>query len=734
MQTMSFTNNIITFETPSYFITLLDKTTSAYKFEIECSLLQSEIFLKSLNKMIINVIIPASPILQNKTIINQNAEWIDLATDKINRTITSVTTNLQYFVNEAAIGDLKSGKPPENITALYALGEVLESNKDDYDSNIDSLASYGDIQNLNLSLISNFLIDPSVVASTTILEKDNPIITKLKNFYLKNALSMLQKDSEYLRSVEKNKFKNKINIKSVVEIPIDKIQSNNVLNLAFEIYETNNILPIYRTNKDLDINKYELLYSLKESMLAPVADIVSNKLYVSHKNKTCTIKKKQLNYLSMGLDSVDYAIVHSGDIGEIDLDTNYNSISIYQCLINDTNNGVIPYFKNIITGDPGTLDRTILTIESYLLSGIKLIITNYPIDAIKFKILRRHRFEGSGKDDYIEIAAYRQIDSLGTSYFIDNTVQHNQMYEYKVFYKLSDGRQIESISQIYKYINSPLRALITTSINEVDATQKDALRFNIVSTMIQDDRQKIKKLLSHAGLQNDYGSTADSRSDTIHKLLVYFVVRINLKTGESTKYYLNKDENVSNNSAYFIDDVTTQNINSAIDPTADYMYEVRAIIQDPKATVKGNLGRGTSHMNYVYDSYKWHQPHVRGTGVISEVVTSDILDTGDIGVLATYKRLHSSQAFELENLFAERLDSNKIKISWTVKDNATFDHLLLIKEVNKKRKFVGAVVSTTIDIIDSNDLGTIIYYIIPILNDYSLGSPYRTNTIIINPK
>ena len=736
MQTYSASiNESITFGTPSYFITLLEKTDSAYKFEVVCSLLQSEIFLKSLNKMIINVAIP--PTLEAQS-IDMDLQIVDSnrkknAKDKIDRTLTSISVDLQHYVNKDIIADLNSGISPINIPKLYAIGDVLEKNNNGYNAystaspNVDFRGS--DVQNLNLSLISDFLIDPSIVADTN--KTDNPIIIKLKNFYLNDALKSLTKDAVYYTSVKKNKFINNVNIKSIIEIPYSYFLKNTILNLDFEIYKKNNTVPVYRAQRTLDIGLQNSLFNLKEH--APIANIVSNKLYIDHESsKSFTIKKKQFNYLSINKDDLDYKTI--GNViatKEFDgLQINQESISIFRCLVDN-----VPYFKNVIIGKTGVFDRTLLIINSYNEPGAKLTISNFPRDVKKLKILRRHRFSGGGADEYLEVLPYK-ITGLSVNYsFIDQTVKHNQIYEYKIIYMFSNGQELESVTHIYQHFNSPLKSSITTIINNVIVTQ-DSLSFNISSDLIKTRDELLQQQLNFAGTNKTANSMSENEFNQ-DKITSYFVVRINLKTGEQNEYkdIAQGEENFNN--ILFVDNNSTQSraFASSIDPTADYIYEVRALIKNPKSLLSNNIARGRTYKQYLYNTYKWSQPTVGETGTISSNITiNDILNSGESGTLAVYRHNSISPIFELDNILATRIDSNKIKINWIIKNNATFDHLLLIKEVNKQRRFIGAVVSEVIDTIDNSELGTIIYYIITILNDYSLGPIYRTNTVLIDPE
>ena len=65
-----------------------------------------------------------------------------------------------------------------------------------------------------------------------------------------------------------------------------------------------------------------------------------------------------------------------------------------------------------------------------------------------------------------------------------------------------------------------------------------------------------------------------------------------------------------------------------------------------------------------------------------------------------------------------------------------YDHFVIVKESNGgKRKILTTSRDLMyVDEIRSTDAGTIIYYITPVYNDYTVGTTIRTNSIIVDPE
>jgi hypothetical protein len=91
---------------------------------------------------------------------------------------------------------------------------------------------------------------------------------------------------------------------------------------------------------------------------------------------------------------------------------------------------------------------------------------------------------------------------------------------------------------------------------------------------------------------------------------------------------------------------------------------------------------------------------------------------------------------EIKSASAKRADIKTVFINWKIDASLEeYDHFVIVKESNGKR----AILATThnlkyADVIKLSDVGTIIYYITPVYNDYSVGPTIRTNSIVVNPE
>lgn len=765
------------FKVSPYFFRLLETNDNFYKIEVSFSVLQSKIFSSSLSKVTINVVNPNVSIsegentqrsannsssesaiinadagaYQIQNLLKKSSNQIILAKQKLQTIIASSTINLQAYINQDVISSLKANKKLNEISSLYSFSESLEEDKDDVDFSFVGITQK-EIKKLNHELLSKFLIDPSDVVRKEI-SSSNRIINDIRAFYLNDALSSLNKENVYYKSVKKSKLKDELFIKQSINVP--KTLTQNSLKIAFEIYDTNNETPIHRVFKGVDLLSYQKLSKLAEN--SSKIFYLNNQLNViQDKNHTSfTIKLKE--FTNSGI-ATEYRDAAQTSPGPINVNEPSNKLAIYRCIFqdysSDSNSVTNPYFKNVVVGKPLNVDSTGLVIEATPKSNSSTLrVVNPPFYADQVQIERREKVSG-GFSDFITIVKFSDLKT-STSTYTDMTVRDGRTYEYRLKYKTSYGSIKESVSQIYKHINSSLFSVVSTVIESPEIgtfSDKPEVRFTVSTTINPDSTKKIKDYFDAAGYGTSFFNEIASQAENLQNLIFNKISRVNLKTGVREVFENPEVNKFGLTDLSFVDNLRTQKefSISSIDPSTNYMYEIRTFLRNPLSMLRDHVktveaspvGRSGKTRTYSYRPYKWRQPLSLDNGTIlhedesGNITSHSILDDGEIGVTATYIYVGEKKSLEVKNLYADRLDLDKIKISWKVEnDLSNYDHFVLIKEVNRKRTFLNPV--STLELIDklqNEDRGTIIYYVMPVLRDYSLVEASRTNAIVIDPK
>lgn len=787
-----------------YFLTLVEENKENYIFEVRFSVLRSEIFNKSLSKLIINVFnknARKNSLTGNQILTNEDASKNNVNKDsglfEIERTILSNVNeisnvirkknsiietkqiNLQSYINSQLINEFRSNKNIEDISLLRKVVLDLEESSESTLEQISNIENY-DIKKLNHQIISQYLIHPADVVSNKFYS-DNIIAKNIKNFYLFGALSSFNLSEPKLNLVKKSKVIDRVYIKTFLEIK--KEFASNELDLEFELYKADNKFPIYRKKENVNVKNH--IKNFNFSAVEPIARISNNVLQTSSKSRqdsffvevkeinndgniseSKNIFYENFNHLTTEIDRNNASQSRQETLTKVDSTKVNRNIStfknlqrvskgkvlVYKVFSKDSFGNIVnPFFKSIIHGEPFKLDMTNLTIESTESFNIaRIIIKNVPYYAKQYQIYRRSLYNNGIKNEFKIVSAFKDISNVN-EIFLDTTAKLGQMYEYMVVYKCLDGTTKNSISQNYVHSVDISKVLKTTITPQPSKTTRDdtTVSFTINSEFFSDDSIRIRDILTFSNLGGDF--FGDISRDEFKNSAFYKVTRVNLTTGEKETWEDIPLKSFGSGEIFFDDNKTSRRKYSIkdIDPNTNYKYEVRLFLKSPQSLLKNHIvtevatmGDSGKKRTFTYSPYKWRQQSTMKMGMVlsqdnvGKMLTTSVFNENEVGIAGYHYFNSNTKNLEVKSMTAERVDFKKVKIFWSlsspIKD---YDHFVLIKEVNKKRRFIGAVFSQEyVDSLSDNDIGTIKYYIIPVLNDYGITKPAMSNLVVVNPE
>lgn len=770
--------NSTSLEVSPYFLNYSGEDSDYYYFFVVFNMLQSNIVKNSLLKVTVNVYnnsvsnndegikgyINSSKInLLKKSgkntiqkILNKNSIQVDIAKEKIGNLISSTTVgNLESSVFYDAITELKSGKNPKDISALYRSKFVLEELTS---SEIRDLlftncnVSNEEIRNLNMELISKQLMDPAVVVSKnyqTLIK--NQLVEKIRDFYLSQRPSSSSNEVLY-KTVQKVSFLDKISFSSNLKIP--KEFATGDVSVVFEVYKQNYNVPIDVRTKKIEVLKHIKLQQVIND--SAQIDFASNHLTCVQNDKKANaiqVFKKEINNIG---HCTDYTLFKDSKLLQgkkevFSAKKQSNLLQVYRCFSLEYPTTVKnPFFKSVVVGDAFQIDQTGLIITDKLSSSaaLQLKIVNQPSFASQFKIIRKQVVANSIREDTkIEICKYQDFTGLSTI-ADDETVKSENVYEYSVFYKTRTGEEKRSVSQIYRYINSSISTAVSTVITgkNIDTFNgKPRIAFNISSVIKEKESDKIKSHLRNVDIYEEFQTEMGKINDKFNDLIIHRVVRVNLNNGLREIF-----EDIPAGGGFSDDYQTRQKFSiSEIDTSSSYLYEVRISLRDPTTLLRDyvktatvQLGAGTK--TYSYRPYRWRQPTTLSTGTIlaqdedgNIISNKNLFEDGEIGVTATTVVASLEKLINVKNLVVERVELQKIKVTWEVEGlDSDYDHFVVTKSINGKRSFLGAI--STTEFIDqfnyTSNAGSIAYYITPVLKNYVVGTVSKTQTVVIDPQ
>lgn len=784
-----------TIEVGPHFATLIEEDSLNYVFQVVFRVRQSVIINKALTKVVIscsnpNVVIEKNSSVQklstvatNKknvlpqigkfeidNILLKHSKQIKAATAKQNSIIATSTVILEPYVNAIAATRLRRGTDPKEIDELYSVTDSLEllknsSKHQSYSSRVDQV----DIKNLNLRLISEDQIHPIQVVN----EKDqignieNAKMLSIRDYYLTDALASVQKENSYYVPVKKRILKDKISIKTHLYIPKKLVQNN--VDIVFEVFKkstTSNTItlseiPVERKNKTIDVLKHVNLFRLPlvspkisldyDHIQAMQSDTNAN--YIKIEKKSVNNKGECTHYATILDDVLDF-----GKFVHVREDVPDNKFDVYRCTSGIMPSTIMnPLASGLVVGKPIVVDSLSLIVSDRegALGVVELTIKYPPKNASQFMITKA-QYNGASFERAKVLIPYRDFDGESTI-VLDPEAQNDQIYEYSLHYKTDTGEVRKSVSQIYEYKKSRVSSFVNVEIDSPSyglLNGKNTFRFNIKSNRDYSQEDRLRILLREQNTTTDLTDTVEKLSSNMNDFIYHKVSRVNLKTGTREVFeFLNYDitTNATLGTQYLQDDPINRGNNSIsdIDDTVDYRYEIRTFVRNPLSTVKNHVEKVTlppsatraSPKIYYYRPYKWRQPTTLETGTLpavddeGNIVGKKFLDDGDVGVTASYLLAASNKNSVVSSMTAERLDINKVKVVWNTMGESRYDHFVIVKEVNRFRRFLGAVVGREFfDVLGKNDVGTVIYYLIPVNYDFSIGVASRSNSLVIDPE
>ena len=587
-------------------------------------------------------------------------------------------------------------------------------------------------------------------------------VNHLKNHYITDSVNSLLKDNERSIVADSNRRQQTLFINKLISIP--ERYKNEELEIFFELYPSTdpNSLIYKEVKKTFYICN---LLSIKNSII--------KKPSIQESNTTrglSGLSIKQLDKKASGIQVFKKTINSNGQVSkyksffrernfmmnneqEIREANSQSEIQIFRCVAyaDDSSSKTLSAYRNVIIGTIPLIDQTIILISDVQEEkAVKITITNYPHEVSIFQVSRRKILKDSfgSFEEYKVIQHFVDIRQQQT--VLDKDVINGEYYEYSIAYMDNRGDRRQSVSKIHKFVDSSNLKSIAATISDYTLTTSitenpgPVITFSIQHVINQESTSLISDVISQAGLGENFKQEFEKIKDKFKDIVFFKVTRINLSISPSIEETFN---DLITNGPFTDSPETRHNSNiSNIDLNHDYLYTVRGYYKNPASLMKDLVitvpAKGTTKA-YKYRPYKWLQQKVLNSGTLlpedsnNNLLHPSIFEDGDIGVVANIKIDKLETLLELKSATARRVAIKTIFVSWMIESSIDeYDHFVIVKESNGgKRKILTTSRDLMyVDEIRLTDAGTIIYYITPVYNDYTVGTTIRTNSIIVDPE
>jgi hypothetical protein len=434
------------------------------------------------------------------------------------------------------------------------------------------------------------------------------------------------------------------------------------------------------------------------------------------------------------------------DLIKISVESAYDNPVIYRAIpaYNEIKGSV---FSNVISSSKKYRHTKYVKLVTKLSSdGILLEARNIPYDAVSFLFLYRNlnqkSFIYNEIDGPVLVSDQNRISNY-VSKFV-TFLKDNEIYEFSVKCFYRDGTSEILDKEIFEYSKLPKRFVsIETENLSIDYKEED-VSFDVLMDVKEENIDTLIKVLENQGLKDLFTNEIRNEKDFIKNLLVYKVERINLQTGEKENLGIQNDINFSDKKSSFKTGSKKIRIGNS------YRYIVSVLARDPSTLFENNVKIETdvtTKKSYSVSPYRSRNPLTLFRGTIYTQKGLKVLqpkndfELGETGSSLSFDVIYSIPRLEILDAKIQNISKNKNLISWKLDgENDLIDHFLIVLNKTNENYILGACHNNFDDInfqwthnLDENTVGSFYYSIIPVFNDYSLGTKIKTNLITIIP-
>jgi hypothetical protein len=337
--------------------------------------------------------------------------------------------------------------------------------------------------------------------------------------------------------------------------------------------------------------------------------------------------------------------------------------------------------------------------------------------------------------------ASRQADFITTT---DNSVTNNNVYRYVARLIYVDG-DTEDFGDVTIEFVTPAPGQVTTTIADMVVTHDTTpdVSFTINTITIDTDMDAIKKMLENQDLTQYFTGDIAAQRDQLASLISHTVQRVDLTTGVRENFGTVTVPNFSDSALRKTQAVTELQYGHV------YRYEIYPLLRASETLFKDFVKTSVDPVTkkpYTWSPAKFLHPITLTRGVIvtqagaAQRYAKDPMSFGVVGSVATVEASFDNDSAKIVNQEATAFNRNLNIVTWQVNGDITqVDHFLVLKTVGGIRSVLGKAhsefphgVCQYFHPVTHRDNGALNYVVIPVMNDYKVGSAVTTNTVIVD--
>ena len=600
------------------------------------------------------------------------------------------------------------------------------------------------------------------------LEYTTDPASRLLNFYLFPPSSDLPPtttdelaDSEQVQVLQ-TVTDDTVTINVPVTIPAAKLFVNgtNVTQVfvTFNLINSNTNLPIDVVTQTLDLSKQLHVYytpRIAPTVKAAASDISTRvNLEIKQVDPGATeIQVYKKNFWISSTETDDYSLIGQYSLTSRDqsllvqVDQPTKSPVLYRVVAVGQQSVQGFDFTNVaVKPSRYTPVRAVALTALQVDTGIQLEVRHIPTNCVAIQFLRWNMttFDADptiALDDvgFIDDAT-RLADILSA---VDTDVSPNNIYRYVARIMYQDGATTDYGDATLEFIQ-PSPGEVDTQIANIVVSHDTSpnVTFDITTSTTQTDMDAIKQMLDNQGLTDYFTGDVAAQRDQLQSLIAHSVYRVDLNTGDRVSYGILTVSSFDDNAL---------GKKQAVTPLVyghRYRYEIYPLLRTPETLLDSYVKQAvdaTTKKPYSFSPAKFLHPYTLTQGVIVTTngvrlrTAKDPMAYGVVGAIASTEVSFDDDTAGIVDLVASVFDRETVVVTWGILgDLSQVDHFIVMKQVHNIRTIVGKVHSEFangscqyVHTVTNHDVGSLSYVIVPIYNDYRVGTPATTNTLVI---
>lgn len=634
-------------------------------------------------------------------------------------------------------------------------------------------------------LTSESLIDGPSIRMSCIQEGKSALYFDIMKFYLDEVKSSPEEKNMKTYSTKSVvKYLDSVEVKS--DLILKASTKNQVLVVSFELYKKESRLPEETLMLDLDIQPhieaYESIIDCPKVSATKSTFVdgmtfskTSKKLYnitVTDQDKSGRVDSFNLYLKTIQASGgvTDYSFLkklNNTGVVKTELEINDNLCSLRVVPV-DSLGIESNVFTNLILGDGHDFIGSLTCLPyHYGNNEIRVDILGLPTNVLSVTLYKRDCTDNIDSS-FSAVASSGLQRGVSSITLVDKDIIFSRTYEYYAVVVAQDEETIREISIFSNF--SSIRSLsngvpgksLTVFFSNADTKKSDKrnelnVSFNLKTELTPAENERITKTLKDQigelykqfldPLANSSSPLGDDKGVPKYAdLILHEVVRYNLTTGEKETFDLISDGLFEDNT------VSQKNSNvKPLNPYHEYEYKVFTFRKNPIELFKNFVAKGVDSKSkkseWFYSPYKWRNPSERlGKLYAQDEKGNVVIDSYDnftsecYGLTASHRVSPYSKIPTINRVYAERIDRNTVKISWSQNNSFDyqsefFDCFVVLKVVNRVRSFVGRTKNNFIyHELTQKDLGTVYYIVVPITSKFSIDAVHYSDTVLVSPE